>query len=52
MANELKLKIRSDVIAKADPSALKGKKVTVVGAHSSGGPRTSFIIQPVSIEAS
>ncbi len=52
VANELKVRIRSDVIAKANPSTLKGKKVTVVGAHSSGGPRTSFIIQPVSIEVS
>jgi predicted lipoprotein len=52
VANELKVKVRADVIDKADPASLKGKKVTVVGAHSSGGPRTSFIIQPVSIEAS
>jgi predicted lipoprotein len=52
VANELKVKIRADVTSKLDPPSLKGKKVTVVGAYSTGGPPSSFIIQPVSIEAS
>jgi predicted lipoprotein len=51
IANEFKLKVQSEVIAKIDPKSLKGKQVTVVGAWSSGGPPHSYIIQPVSIEA-
>ena len=51
VANELKLKMRADVIGKIDPPSLKGKTVTVVGAYSSGGPPNSFVVQPISIEA-
>lgn len=50
VANELKVKVRADVLGKLDTASLKGKQVTVIGAYSSGGPANSFIIQPVSIE--
>ena len=50
VANEVKVKILADVLGSIDAASLKGKKVNVVGAYSSGGPAKSFIIQPVSIE--
>ena len=52
VANEIKAKILADVLAPIDAASLKGKKVTVTGAYSSGGPARSFIIQPVSVEVS
>jgi predicted lipoprotein len=51
VANQFKLRIQQDVIAKLDPKSLQGKKVTVYGAWATGGPPRSFLIQPVSIEA-
>lgn len=50
VANEFKARILVDVLGPVDVASLKGKKVTVTGAYSSGGPAKSFIIQPVSIE--
>lgn len=50
VANEIKAKILADVIGPLDPTSLKGKKISVTGAFSSGGPPRSFIIQPVSVE--
>jgi len=50
VANELKLKIAADVVGPLDPSSLKGKNVTVVGAFSTGGPANAFLVQPASIE--
>jgi predicted lipoprotein len=51
VANQFKLRIQQDVIAKIDPASLKGKQVTVYGAWSTGGPPRSYLIQPVTIEA-
>jgi predicted lipoprotein len=50
VANQLKLKIQSEVIAPADPPSLAGRSVTVTGAWSTGGPPDLFIVQPVTIE--
>lgn len=50
VANEFKAKILAEVLGSIDAGSLKGKKVTVTGAYSSGGPAKSFTIQPVSIE--
>lgn len=50
VANQLKLKIQSEVIAPADPPSLAGRQVTVAGAWSTGGPPDLFIVQPVAIE--
>jgi predicted lipoprotein len=50
VANEIKARILADVLGPVDVASLKGKKVTVTGAYSSGGPAKSFIIQPVSLE--
>lgn len=49
-ANEFKIIMRTTILAPAQPSTLKGKSITVVGAWGSGGPPNSYIIQPVSIE--
>ncbi|MGW3611029.1 DUF2291 family protein [Micromonospora sp. NPDC005163] len=51
VANQFKLRMQQDVLAKIDPASLKGKRVTVYGAWSTGGPPKSFVIQPVEIEA-
>ncbi|MEU9884569.1 DUF2291 family protein [Sphaerisporangium sp. NPDC051011] len=50
VANQFKLQIQQAVLAKLDTSSLKGKRVTVYGAWSTGGPAKSFLIQPVDIE--
>lgn len=50
VANQLKIKIQSDVLSTIEPTSLAGQEVTVVGAWATGGPPSSFIIQPVSIE--
>jgi predicted lipoprotein len=50
VANQFKLRMQQDVLAKIDPASLKDKQVTVYGAWSTGGPPKSFIIQPVEIE--
>jgi predicted lipoprotein len=49
VANQFKLRIQQDVVAKVDPASMKGKQVTVYGAWSTGGPPKSFVIQPVEI---
>jgi predicted lipoprotein len=51
VANQFKLRIQQDVIAKIDPASLQGKQVTVYGAWATGGPPNSYLIQPVAIEA-
>ena len=51
VANQFKLRIQQDVIAKADVASLQGKQVTVYGAWATGGPPKSFLIQPVEIGA-
>ena len=50
VANQFKLRIQTDVIAKLDVAALMGKQLTVFGAYSTIGAANSYIIQPVSIE--
>lgn len=50
VANELKLRIRSEVIGAIDPAALRGQEITVVGAYATGGPPDALLVQPVSIE--
>jgi predicted lipoprotein len=50
VANQFKLRIQQDVLAKADPKSWEGKQVTVYGAWATGGPPNSFNIQPVEIE--
>lgn len=50
VANQFKLKMQSEVLSKVDVKSLKGKKVAVVGAYSTGGPPHSYIIQPVSLK--
>jgi predicted lipoprotein len=48
-ANQFKLRMQQDVLAKLDKKGLKGKKVTVEGGWNTGGPPRSYIIQPTSI---
>ncbi|MGG5257776.1 DUF2291 family protein [Phycicoccus avicenniae] len=50
VANELKIKVLADVVGKLEPASLQGKQVTVVGAYSTGGPKNSFLVQPVSVQ--
>ncbi|MBM6401802.1 DUF2291 family protein [Phycicoccus sonneratiae] len=50
VANEIKIKVLVDVVGKLDPASLQGKQVTVVGAYSTGGPKNSFLVQPVSVQ--
>lgn len=50
VANEFKIIMQKSVLAPVQPSTLKGKRITVVGAWGSGGPPNSYIIQPVSIK--
>lgn len=50
VANEIKVKVLADVVGKLDPASLQGKQVTVVGAYSTGGPKSSFLVQPVSVQ--
>ncbi|MDI6909046.1 DUF2291 family protein [Nocardioides sp.] len=50
VANEIKIKIQSDVLTSVQPDLAAGVQVTVVGGWATGGPPKSFIIHPVSIE--
>ncbi len=50
VANAFKLIIKSEILSKLDLTVIKGKKLSVVGAWTSGGPANTFIIQPVSIQ--
>lgn len=50
VANEFKIIMQQTVLAPVQPSTLKGKRLTVVGAWGSGGPPNSYILQPVSIK--
>jgi predicted lipoprotein len=50
VANQLKITMVKDVVGPLKPATLKGKRVSIVGAYSTGGPPNSFIIQPVSGE--
>lgn len=50
VANEIKVKVLADVVGTLDPASLKGKQVIVVGAYSTGGPKSSFLVQPVSVQ--
>jgi predicted lipoprotein len=50
VANQFKLRIQQDVLAKADPKSWAGKQATVHGCWGTGGPPNSFNIQPVEIE--
>ena len=52
VSNQFKLKIISDIVSGLDLTRLEGAQVTVVGAWSSGGPASTFVIQPVNIEVS
>jgi predicted lipoprotein len=51
VAQEIKALIKTKVLDPANPASLNGKTVTVFGAWKSGGPKTTFIIQPTAIEA-
>jgi predicted lipoprotein len=48
-ANQFKLRMQKDVLAKLEKKGLRGKRVTVEGGWNSGGPPRSYIIQPTSI---
>lgn len=50
VANAFQALSRTDVIGNITPGDLKGKRVTVVGAFTSGGPAHSYSISPVKIE--
>lgn len=50
VANELKVKVLADVVGAVDTASLEGRQVTVVGAFSTGGPKGSYLVQPVTIE--
>lgn len=49
VANQFKLRMQTEVLAKIDVPSLKGKQITVIGAWNTGGPPNSYIIQPVSL---
>ena len=51
VSQELKALMKSKVVEPANPGSLKGKTVTVYGAWASESPKTSFVVQPVQIEA-
>ncbi len=51
LAQELKALVKTQVLDPADPASLTGKDVVVYGAWKNGGPKSTFIIQPVKIEA-
>lgn len=51
LAQELKKLMIADVLKPADPASLAGTTITVYGAYKSGGPKDTWIIQPVKIEA-
>lgn len=50
VANELKITVLADVLGKLDTASLEGSTVSVVGAYSTGGPKSSFLVQPVQVE--
>lgn len=49
VSNEFKAAIKANVLDKLDTAALIGKTITVVGAYSIPGPKTSFNVQPMKI---
>lgn len=49
VANQFKLRMQQDIIAKLDTETLKGKEMTVEGGWNTGGPPDSYIIQPTRI---
>ena len=51
VAQEIKALVKSQVLEPTNPTSLTGKTVTVYGAWKSGGPKSTFIVQPTSIEA-
>lgn len=51
VANELTKVELSKVLQPADLASLKGKRIEVLGAYQTVGPRSSYLIQPVSIKA-
>jgi len=51
-ANQFKLRMQEDVLAKLDRDGLEGSEVTVEGGWNTGGPPDSYIIQPTSIAVS
>jgi predicted lipoprotein len=51
VANAFMLIIKASIIKKLNAPALVGKKISIVGAWTSGGQANTYIIQPVSIVA-
>ena len=50
VAQEIKALVKTQVLDPVDPASLQGKTITVYGAWKSGGPKSTFVIQPVAIE--
>ncbi|MFF5288642.1 DUF2291 family protein [Paractinoplanes globisporus] len=44
VANQINLKVKSDVLAKVDLATVKGKKIDFYGAFSALGPGTIFLV--------
>jgi predicted lipoprotein len=51
VAQNIKKLVAAQVVEPANPASLQGKTITVYGAWKSGGPKSTFVIQPVQIEA-
>jgi predicted lipoprotein len=49
VAQEIKKLVKAGILDPAKPASLTGKTITVNGAWKSGGPKDTWIIQPVSI---
>ncbi len=51
LAQEIKALMKSSVVEPADAASLTGKPVVIYGAWASQSPESSWVVQPVSIEA-
>jgi predicted lipoprotein len=50
VAQDIKKLVATQIVGPINPTSLQGKTITVYGAWKSGGPKSTFIIQPVQIE--
>ena len=51
LAQEIKNLMKAQVVEPANAASLKGKAVTIYGAWASQSPKSSWVVQPVTIEA-